>query len=72
LEAALAGEPRGRESVSGRLVPSEDPDVIVEIQRVDGVEGRRLRARQAQVLREVIAWLAQSSSNDGRRQQQAA
>jgi len=47
-------------------VPADDPDVVLEIQRVDGIEGRRLRARQARVLRE----LARNSSNDG--QQPAA
>jgi len=51
-------------------VPADDPDVVLEIQRVDGIEGRRLRARQARVLREVIVWLARNSSNDG--QQPAA
>jgi len=66
----MVGEPRDRDLGSGRLVPAEDPEVVVEIQCVDGVEGRRLRARQAQVLREVIVWLARNSSNDG--QQPAA
>jgi len=59
----MAGEPRDR---CGRLLPADDPDVVLEIQRVDGIEGRRLRARQARVLRE----LARNSSNDG--QQPAA
>jgi len=62
----MAGEPCGREQGTGRLAPADDPDVVVEVHLADGVDGRRLRAQQARVLREVTAWLAQNSSSAGR------
>jgi hypothetical protein len=40
--------------------------VVFDVELAAGADGRRLRAEQARVLREVIAWLAQNSSNAGR------
>jgi hypothetical protein len=64
--SAVVGEVRDRDPGSGRLFPADDPEVVVEIHLVDGLEGRRLRTRLTQVLREVSVWLARNSSNDGR------
>jgi hypothetical protein len=62
----MAGEVRARDE-SGLLVPTDDPELVVEIRRADGLDGRRLRAEQAQVIREVLAWLARRRSENGRR-----
>jgi hypothetical protein len=61
----MPGEARDRERDSGRVAPGDDSEVVFDVQLVDGADGRRLRAEQARVLWEVIAWLAQNSSNGG-------
>lgn len=38
-----------------------------EVRRVEGEEGRRLQLEQAQVIREVVEWVAQRRSGPGRK-----
>jgi hypothetical protein len=40
------------------VVQAEPPNVIVDVQMVDGEEGTALRAVQARVIREVLLWVA--------------
>jgi hypothetical protein len=61
----MAGEAWPRDE-SGLLIPADDPKLVVEIRRAAGIDGRRLRTEQAQVIREVLAWLARRRSETGR------
>ena len=58
---------QGRTVRGGQIEPSDDPDMVIDIRVVDGIDGQRLRAQQTQVIREVITWLAQNSSGSGQR-----
>ncbi|MFE0024135.1 hypothetical protein [Amycolatopsis sp. NPDC059021] len=61
----MARESEHRDKGTGRLVPDEPPELIVEILTVDGIEGRRLAAEQARVLWEVTQWQARNRSVRG-------
>ncbi len=49
----------------GRLTPADSPEVTLEIHIADGPEGERLARVQAQVIMEVLEWLAQRRSGHG-------
>jgi hypothetical protein len=42
------------------------PEMVFEIRRADGAEGRRLADEQARAIREVIRWIARRRSGAGR------
>lgn len=44
----------------------EAPNVVFDIQLLDGPDGEALAHKQARVLKEVTEWLAQNSSASGR------
>ena len=62
----MAGEDRPRDE-SGLLIPADEPELVIEIRRAGGIDERRLQTEQAQVIREVLAWLARRRSETGRR-----
>lgn len=45
--------------------PAGPPEMIFEIQRADGIEGRQLAQEQAAAIREVIRWIARRQSEPG-------
>ncbi|GGL05450.1 hypothetical protein GCM10010094_77780 [Streptomyces flaveus] len=62
---AEASPKRSDRSTGGRFVPREPPRMVFEIQILEGPEGVRLRREQAQVIREVVEWVAQRRSEPG-------
>lgn len=62
---ATAGKTNRRDEHSGRLLPSEAPRMEFEVRIQDGPEGERLRLKQAQVIQEVVEWVAQKQSAPG-------
>jgi hypothetical protein len=61
----MAGKARPCDE-SGLLIPADDPEFVIEVRRTAGTDGRRLQTEQAQVIREVLAWLARRRSETGR------
>lgn len=59
------GDGPRRDEVTGRLEPVPDPEMVFDIQTVDGPEGQRLAEQQTRVMREVIEWLARNKSRRG-------
>jgi hypothetical protein len=53
-------------TMTAQQFESETPEVVFDIQLLDGLDGEALAHQQARVLREVTAWLAQNSSASGR------
>jgi hypothetical protein len=60
------GDGEHRDEVTGRLEPVPDPELVFDIQTIDGPDGQRLAEQQARVMREVIEWLARTRSERGR------
>lgn len=56
---------RRRTTTAPQFEP-EAPEVVFDIQLLDGPDGEALAKQQARVLREVTEWLAQNSSASGR------
>ncbi|WP_133907688.1 hypothetical protein [Actinophytocola oryzae] len=56
---------RRRKRTAEQFEP-EAPEVVFDVQLLDGPEGEALAQQQARVLREVTEWLAQNSSASGR------
>lgn len=61
--SSAAGRRRTR---TAQQFEPEAPEVVFDIQLLDGPDGEALAHQQARVLREVIEWLAQNSSASGR------
>lgn len=61
----VAGENERRDDATGRLVPDEPPELVVDIRTVEGTEAQRLAAEQARVLWEVTEWQARNRSVRG-------
>lgn len=57
---------RRRRTTTAQQFESETPEVVFDIQLLDGPDGQALALQQARVLREVTEWLAQNSSASGR------
>lgn len=57
---------RRRRTTSAQQFEPEAPEVVFDIQLLDGPDGEALAHQQVRVLREVIEWLAQNSSASGR------
>ncbi|MEV0220289.1 hypothetical protein [Streptomyces sp. NPDC050704] len=62
---AEAAAERPDRSAGGRFAPGERVRMVFEIQVLDGPEGARLRREQAQVIGEVVEWVAQRRSEPG-------
>lgn len=57
---------RGHRTTTAQQFDSGTPEVVFDIQLLDGPDGEALAHQQARVLREVTEWLAQNSSASGR------
>jgi hypothetical protein len=57
---------RRRDAKTGQGFEAEAPEVVFDVQLLDGPDGEALTHQQARVLREVTEWLAQNSSGSGR------
>jgi hypothetical protein len=57
---------RRRATSAQKKFEAEAPEVVFDIQFLDGPDGEALAHQQARVLREVTEWLAQNSSASGR------
>jgi hypothetical protein len=60
------GVGRRRRTKTDQQFEHDAPDVVFDIQLLDGPDGQALALQQARVLREVTEWLAQNSSASGR------
>ena len=58
-------EAERRDELTGQLIRVPDPDVVFDVQIIDGPEGQRLAEQQTRVMREVIEWLARNKSKPG-------
>lgn len=56
---------RRRSTKTGQQFDADAPEVVFDVQLLDGPEGEALAHQQARVLREVTEWLARNSSGNG-------
>jgi hypothetical protein len=54
-----------RDEMTGRLKPAPDPDVVFDIETIDGPDGEHMAEQQARVMKEVIEWLARNRFERG-------